>query len=237
MQSVVIATPFYNHQGYVNYINSMVQTSAVLTKLEIPFEFMAIVGDSYIDRARNAIVQKFLKEEQFFKYDKLFFIDSDMRWNVEAFLEMLGMEEDFVGAAYPMKNKFDDFSVRHFVNDNGTPKCNKHGLIESHLVPGGFLCLTRKCLQEMDDKWRTEYMQTYVDTSSAYKGFTTNLFENRVINGGQQGEDSTFCEKWRNLGHKVWCYPNVDFGHIGMKEYTGNYHNVLINQPKPGVKS
>ena len=229
--SVVIATPFYQSQCFTNYLNSLLVTVRVLDKLGVENDHMALVGDSYIDRARNTIVARFLYDPLYAKYDRLFFIDSDMRWDTTGFIKVLSSPYDFTGAAYPMKNRWGDFSVRHLVNDDRTPVVTADGYIESVLVPGGFMCLSRACLQDLCSHYKD---MVYRDTNSGYDGMVVNLFENKVVNNGRMGEDSSFCVKWSNMGRKIYCWPDVDMGHMGVKEWSGNYHETLLSQPRPG---
>jgi len=228
--SVLIATPCYQSICYTPYLNSLMVTVRTLDKLGVKNDLLIINGDSYIDRARNSIVAKFLNEEIYKDYEKLFFIDSDMRWDAEGFIRTLCSPYDFTGAAYPMKNRWDDFSVRHFNKPDKTPLVTDDGFIESALVPGGFLCLSRYCLVKMCSKYSENY---YIDTNSAYKSETINLFENRIVSHSRQGEDSSLCHKWNEMGEKIYCQPNVSFGHIGTKEWSGNYHETLLKQPTP----
>jgi hypothetical protein len=236
---VLIATPFYESKAFINYLGSIVQTIETLCAVKIGHELLFINGDSYIDRARNSIVSLFLHDKRFADKTHLFFIDSDMRWDVQGFLRVLFAYPDFVGSAYPMKNKWEAYgAIIKTNNDNGslpgTPKCNEGGLIEAEIVPGGFMRLSRACCERLEAAMFKEE-NWYMDNTSAHCGKTANIFECRVKKGlgAREGEDTACCHKWAELGGVLYCEPRITFGHVGVKEFTGNFHEFLLKQPQP----
>jgi hypothetical protein len=36
-------------------------------------------------------------------------------------------------------------------------------------------------------------------------------------------EDISFCEKWRELGGKLYLDPSINLAHVGTKRWTGNF--------------
>lgn len=226
--SVLIATPFYQSVAYTNYLHSLFCTVKVLDAIGIKNNLLIVNGDSYIDRARNGCIMKFLKDEDNSDFGSLFFIDSDMGWDVSGFLLTLACKYEFVGAAYPTKNNWQDWSLRHYTTSNNAPQVTEDGFIVAHMVPAGFMRLRRSCLEKMADHYSA---RSYIDPSSIYKKITPSLFECSVDNLIRLGEDYEFCNKWRNMGGKMYCVPDVTISHLGVKVHEGNYHDFLMHQP------
>lgn len=42
-------------------------------------------------------------------------------------------------------------------------------------------------------------------------------------NGQRLGEDIYFQQRYREAGGTIWCEPNIDFIHLGVKDWRGNY--------------
>ena len=100
LNGLVIASCFYEVKAYSPYVTSLVNSIGVLNELGIPFDYYELSGDSYVDRAKNTLVHRFLQSDA----SHLFMIDSDEAWNIEGFARMLKAAmagAEVVGAAYP----------------------------------------------------------------------------------------------------------------------------------------
>lgn len=221
---VMIATPFYENKGYSPYIRSMFQTVYTLARhSKLEFDFVEVSGGSYIDNNRNIIANQFLESD----CTHLFFIDSDESWNVEGFLNVLKADVDIVGAAYPVKNNWENYGVTIYAEEsNGfRPVVNDKGLIKAEKVPTGFMKIHRRVFEKLraanPDDW---YM--HGENKRLY-----NFFGHLTINHIRYGEDISFNIRWQNIGGELWVEPRVSMGHYGVKEWLGNYDSFLRKQP------
>ena len=48
------------------------------------------------------------------------------------------------------------------------------------------------------------------------------------------GEDMLFSRRLREMGMPMFIYPNIHFGHFGMKVWGGNFHQFLQSQKTKG---
>lgn len=206
----MIATAHYENKAYCTYVDSLVKSKDVLHELGIKHFWQSVMGDSYVERAKNSILGLFLDS----RATHLLMIDSDMSWDIEGFIKILSTDRNFVAGAYPCKNNWDDYGVKIIGNPD------EDGLYEVEYAPGGFYSLSKTCVKTMWDA-AIKQGECYTDISAAYKKLTADLFQRRVVNGCKQGEDVTFCEIWRILGGKIYLEPNIRFGHSGIKEYMG----------------
>ena len=236
LMRVVIATPFYELKGFSPYIDSLQATVRLLTANGIDWRFMSLSGDSYVHRARNTMCDSFLEDPD---ATDLFFIDSDMSWNPDAFVRMCLQPEELVGGSYPVKNCWDAWtSIPHWQEENGQnvlkgrPLGDGTALIEAFVLAGGFRRIKRSALE----KFRKHYTDLwYVEPTSSPgtpgKKFT-QFFGAESIDHRFYGEDHMFSKKMRDMGLKMFIYPNVDIVHWGYKNFPGNYDTHLKDAAK-----
>lgn len=220
---VMIATPHYENKAYCQYVNSLTSSIDLMNMLGIKYFWHSVMGDSYVERAKNSIVGVFKDSD----CTHLLMIDSDMSWDGEGFLRILSSKEDFVAGAYPCKNNWNEFGAMLSRDNNDNIVCNASGLAEAEYAPGGFFKLSRYCIEQM---WEHAVLNNdwYIDVSASYKQQTANLFHCKITDDHRrQGEDVTFCETWKNLGGKIYIEPRIKFGHSGIAEYFGCFQDKI----------
>src|SRR5512143_1358587 len=109
-----ISTAFYDIKAYAPYVECLVDTVKELTKRGIEVEYYTHCGDSYVDRAKNAIITNFMESD----CDELLMIDSDLLWNRSGILKLLSHDVDFVAGVFPMKNKWAEYPIKPFCDLN-----------------------------------------------------------------------------------------------------------------------
>ena len=255
---LVIATPFYEVKAYSPYIASLLTSLKVLQELNIEYDYYELSGDSYVDRAKNTLVQRFLKSEA----THIMMIDSDLSWEVSGFIRilkasMLGAE--IVGGTYPNKNNWETFGVIPKKSEDGFfLGLEKEGirLLEMNGIPGGFLIYSRKAFERtmpnvavshepIHDVDYYEFFKCSIERND-YRAKTLEQYgemskdeliaELATVNkrgkGIKLGEDIYFQARYREMGGKVWLEPNVTFKHYGVKGWEGNYHEYLLGDDK-----
>lgn len=210
MRKVLIGTPAYDGRVDVWFANSLVNTIRMTPEdtVIIPV-YMAY--DSLIQRARNDLVKLALDED----FDDLIFIDSDQEWNPEWVIKLLNHDADVVGGTVVKKSDIAQFNVKAL--DSGL-KLEENGLMEVTCVGTGFLRISRQALK---DVW--EISQEYENEGRICR----MVFDVKVIDGKLVSEDNVFCNKWRDLGGKVYIDPSMTCNHIGVKKYVGNFQEYL----------
>ena len=234
---VIIATPFYEMKGFSPYISSLVHTVKMLTILGIEHEYWDASGDSYVDRAKNTLMNKFLEDPD---ATDLVMIDSDMQWNAEAIISMIMLPEEVVVGSYPQKNAWGKWTaLPEVVKDENKENAfhpvgrvlpDGSALIKSQFLAGGFMRIKRSALEKFRDK-HTQYR--YQDSSAdptcperTYVEFSTC----EVKDGLRWGEDRVFGKRLAEIGIEAWIYPNIHMGHYGVKGWTGNFDRYLRGQ-------
>lgn len=220
---LVIATPFYEVKAYSPYITSLLNSIKVLTELGIEYDYYELSGDSYVDRAKNALVHRFLQSDA----THIMMIDSDMAWDVKGFANILKaslLGADVVGAAYPCKNNWEFFGcVPNLVDGYAVGKeIGDVKLVDMYCIPGGFLIYSRKAFEKT-----RENLKFYINPSNNEK--ILEVFKCNVEpSGGRVGEDVYFQLRYKECGGKVWLVPDVTIEHYGVKAWVGNYNEFMI---------
>ena len=214
---IFIATPTHDGNACAEYIRSMISTVALMFRDGVSFTHSFCVGNALIHDARNRLVSWFMANEE---ATDIFFIDADLGWDPEAFLQLARSPHDVIGGAYPQKR--DD---REIYNVSG-PKPTVTGLIEVDYLGTGFLKISRKAIEKLQEIHKDK--QYACPEGSPIYG----LFEAPIENGMITGEDALFCRRWREAGGKVFLAPNISFQHVGRKAYHGNFAELAAREEK-----
>ena len=99
--SVVILTPCYGSQCFVNYISSLLNTMSLFTKLGLKLRVEFCKNDSLVSRARNNLIAKAMHDKE---TTHMIFIDADITWNPVDIIKLILADKNIVGGVYPIKN-------------------------------------------------------------------------------------------------------------------------------------
>lgn len=227
LMRVVIATPFYEVKAWSPYIVSLVETIRLMTALGIDWRFLELSGDSYVHRARNTICDRFLSDPD---ATDLFFIDSDMNWNPEAFVNMCLLPDEIVGGSYPVKNGWDKWTSIPEMKESegayhyqGRDLGNGTALLKAHVLAGGFLRIKRHVLERFKefhkDKW---YVEPSTNPDKPQHRYTQFFAAEKGEGNAFFGEDHWFSARIRDMGTQMMIYPNATITHFGINGWTGN---------------
>lgn len=221
---VLIATPSHGRPA-LKFAESMVETATVLTRLGVEFNFLTVEGSSNLPRARNTLVAWFRSAE---KYTDLLMIDDDMRWDAMAVVRLIASDKDVIGAVGRKKQDKPAWCVRvapETLAAGGTTLQGPMQSLEVETVGTGMLKMTRECIERMvvarpDLKMDPRDNEMPEEIRALYH----RLFQFGEL---EEGEDYTFCFRWREAGGSVWVDPSITLGHIGSKDYTGTFMDSL----------
>jgi glycosyltransferase involved in cell wall biosynthesis len=213
MRKVLIGTPAHDGRVDVWYANSLVNTIKMAMTKDIDITPVYMAYDSLVQRARNDLVRLAIEGD----FDDLIFVDSDVEWDPEWIFKLLDYKEDVVGGIYPKKTDNPTFPIKA-IDDK--LEIGENGLMEVEGLPTGFMRISKSALKKV---W---------DDSLEYRNegrIGRMVFDIKVVNGDLVSEDIIFCQKWRDLGGKIWLDPSMTCNHIGIKKYTGNFLEFLKN--------
>lgn len=212
--SVAIGIPAHA-QMPVDTVLSIAETLAMLGAMKIKHQPL-LHKSNVVTLARDAVLERFLNGG----CQKLFWIDSDMVWDRQAFFTMLALSQkvDVVCAAYPAKT---EGNGTFFVNCEANRKIGPYGLQEFNGAGLGFTIVDRKVCQQLSDNAPKVFDQMagrYVPSV-----FRIDVDEK----GTRRTEDMAFFRDIQELGHTVWCKTDIVLGHIGERMWVGSLQQAL----------
>ena len=99
-KKLFVATPCYGGQCLGLYAKSCLDLQAICIQYGIECRFSFIFNESLITRARNYLVDEFLRSG----CTHLLFIDADINFNPQDVLALLALDRDVIGGPYPKKS-------------------------------------------------------------------------------------------------------------------------------------
>lgn len=208
----------------IAFSESLAVTCCALTLAKAEVSIAYHQANNFVDMSRNKLIARFMQSD----CTHLFFVDDDMGWNAEAVLKMIAKDKDFIAGIGPLKtDSGNDYACHLYSNPDGSTVVEDGSdyLMKAQFVGGAFLILKRHAIQKMIDAY-PELKSEAVDPAFGY-----SLFESKY-RPLWMTEDYQFCERWRDAGGEIWCYPNIAFTHQGIKDWTGNYLEYRMRHAK-----
>jgi hypothetical protein len=213
---VMVAIPAYSGQIHLGTMRSLFTDLLTLQARGDRFTVQDECGNALIADARALIVAKFLASEA----NILVFVDSDVCWEAGALLRLVDAPVDMVAGIYPQRRDPPQYCVK-WVNKPELHAVN--GLLDVVGVPAGFLKLSRVQLEKMVIRYSES--EFYAEMAPDKKAWA--LFADYRVGTQKMGEDYAFCQRWIDMGGKVWVDPEIKMGHIGYKTFEGHLGNYL----------
>lgn len=205
--SVTICMPVYGSLSPWT-VMSLVSTISQCATSGIRCEF--VMEQGLVEISRDALLDDFLNGDT----DKLFWIDSDMRWEAGDFLRLLALStrRDVVCATYPRKVEGPaQFNIDMDLSDIPSDEL---GLFPIRGAGLGFTVMSREACEAVATSKPL--------VSDGLNGRTMHgVFRVDTINGRRRSEDMAFFSDIRELGFGIWLDPTINLGHVGMREWTG----------------
>lgn len=204
---IFVAIPSYDPRLQIEVVNCLLNEQKIALGIGDDFTVMMLSGDAGIVGARNQCVSKFFETD----FDRFFFLDADITWEVGALVKLAHMPYDFVGGAYRYKMEVEDYPINWLPDDPDTDgmRWNEHKLLEVQKLPTGFLALSRKVFQTIMDAHPERIYKHF-----GHPSFT--FFQLFFKDGALVGEDYLFCEEWASLGGKIYLDPEIKLTHWGI---------------------
>jgi hypothetical protein len=250
---VFIATPMYGGMAHGMYVKSCLDLQSTLGKYGIETKFSFLFNESLITRARNYLVDEFLRSD----YTHLLFIDSDVHYNPEDVVALLALDKDVIGGPYPKKSinwgnvaeaarKHPNMNPREleklvgeyvFNVVKGTSQFQVTEPLEVMEIGTGYMLVKRHVFDKMAVEYpNIRYKPDHVGQSNfdgsryIHAYFDTVIDSKESITGGGTdrylSEDYMFCQMWRKMGGEIWLCPWMKTQHIGTYAFTGDMPKV-----------
>lgn len=239
-RKLMIATPMYGAQCFDAYVTARDDLREVLGRYGMGFKTASVRNDSCIARARNTLVDEFLRSD----CTHLLFWDADIVSTPDDGVALLALadpksDKDVVCGLYPKKHiRWDKVSaaVRQGIaaedlgNFVGDSVFNPIGLTGSHdlYTPmevaecgTGFMMIQRHVFERFAEAYPD---RAYRSVREGQPGWNLCAFMDEIDPESRRflTEDYNFCRLVRAIGLKVWVAPWINLSHIGNYTFTGN---------------
>jgi hypothetical protein len=242
---IFIATPMYGGQAHGLYIKSCLDLNGRLGSLGVESKFSFLFNESLVTRARNYLVDEFLRTDM----THILFIDSDICFDSEDVIALLALDKDIVGAPYPKKS-INWSNVTTAVEKNQGNKNFNVGELDSvtgdyvfNPVPGtkefkvteplevmeigtGMMLVKREVFEKFRNEYpHLKYKPDHVGQPNFDGSRYIHAYFDTVIDPDSErylSEDYMFCQYWRAIGGSVWLCPWMKTQHVGTYAFQGN---------------
>lgn len=237
-----IATPMYGGVCHGMYMKSSLDLQTCFMQYGIQSRFSFIFNESLITRARNYLVDEFLRSD----FTHLLFLDSDIHYNPQDIIAMLALDKDVIGAPYPKKSinwgnvaqaarnhpELDPKALENLVGDyvfnvvKGTQQFQVSEPLEVMEIGTGYMLIKREVFTKWADAYpHKKYRPDHVGQKNFDGTRYIHAYFDTVIDPQSErylSEDYMFCQWWRAIGGKVWLCPWIQTQHVGTYAFTGN---------------
>jgi len=258
-RKLFIATPMYGGMCSGMYTKSSTDLAILSTKYDISCKFYYLFNESLITRARNYLVDEFLRSDA----THLMFIDSDIAFDPNDVFALSALadpdtDKDVICGPYPKKciswekvkravdvgyGDTNPQNLENYIGDyvfnpvQGVSEIAIHKPVEVLEGGTGFMMIQRKVF----DKYRNEYphlayLPDHVRTDHFDGSREIHAYFDCVIDPETKrylSEDYMFCQYVRKMGMKVWLCPWMKLAHMGSYVFAGS----LIDLAQLGVSA
>lgn len=185
------------------------------------------VGDSLVSRARNHITRKFLESD----CTDLLFIDSDLVFDLRQIQRIMSHDEDMVAGIYFKKSEGSPQMVNNLFPQ---VQFQENGLMEGKYAGTGFLRIKRRVFELMIQEFGKDiwYMLDPDHKQKEYDFWHCGryIYPDGLVR--YLSEDWWFCQRWLDIGGKLWIDRNIVLKHSGNAIYPLSYQEqVIFNRP------
>ena len=244
-----VATPMYGGMNHGLYMKSCLDLQTTMMRYGIEIKFSFLFNESLITRARNYLVDEFLRTE----YTHLLFIDSDINFNAQDVIALLALDKDVIGGPYPKKSmnwgniahaarnhpdleakKLESVVGEYVFNVvKGTSQFQVTEPLEVMEIGTGYMMVKRNVFDKMKVEYPTiKYKPDHVgqanfDGSRYIHAYFDTVIDTKesIVGGGSDrylSEDYMFCQMWRKMGGQIYLCPWMKTQHIGSYAFTGD---------------
>lgn len=248
-RKLFVATPMYGGFNHGLFMKSCLDLQNVLTQYQVEVKFSFIFNESLITRARNYLVDEFLHRSD---STHLLFIDADIMFNPQDVIALLALDREIIGGPYPKKSiKWGNIKKAVLRNPNieagqldlltgdyvfnpvaGTQKFSISDPLEVLEIGTGYMMVQKQVFHKFAEaypqlKYKPDHVgQAHFDGSRYIHAFFDCFIDSKE-NGGNGSdrylsEDYAFCQRWRNIGGKIWLCPWIQTAHVGTYNFQGN---------------
>ena len=249
---IMVCTPMYGGMCSGMYAKACCDLATLSTKYQMDLKYFYLFNESLIPRARNYLVDEFMRSE----YTHLMFIDADIHFDPNDVLALAALDKDIIGGPYPKKciawekvrnavdtgladedpNILEQYTGDYVFN----PVENTHQIkvsepVEVLEIGTGFMMITRKVFDDFREAFPQFTYRPDHNRSEHFAGdrmihaYFDTVIDSKAYLGDISGdserylsEDYFFCQFVRRLGYQIFLCPWMKLGHMGTYVFSGS---------------
>ena len=250
---IFVGTPMYGAQCAGTYTKASTDLAMMCAANGIGIQFYYLFNESLIQRARNYIVDEFMRSD----CTHLLFIDADIGFNPRDVLGLLAVNitdpekynvvtglypkktiawEKIQAAAAAGKGVDNPFELEHYTADyvfNPVNKSNTINLgepLEVAEAGTGFMLIARNTFEKFAVAYpELSYKPDHVRTDNFDGTRDIHAYFDCIIDPVTRrylSEDYFFCKKSREAGMQIWACPWMQLQHIGSYIFKGSLGHI-----------
>jgi hypothetical protein len=253
-RKLAIATPMYGGMCSGQYTKSTADLARLGAEYKLDIQFYYLFNESLVQRARNYLVDEFLRTD----CTHLLFIDADIGFDPSDVIALLaiaepGSDKDIVCGPYPKKciswekvkravdkgfGDRDPENLANYIGDyvfNPTADVTEISISEpvEVLESGtGFMMIQRNVFERFAAAYpHLSYKPDHVRTEHFDGSREIMAYFDCPIDPKTRrylSEDYMFCQYTRNAGMKVWLCPWMKLAHMGTYIYSGSLADLAV---------
>ena len=228
------------------YVKSSLDLQAVMSRYGVETKFSFLFNESLITRARNYLVDEFLRSD----CTHLLFIDSDIHYDPRDVIALMALDKDVIGAPYPKKSinwgniasaarkhpNLDPKELETLVGEyvfnvvKGTSQFQVTEPLEVMEIGTGFMMVKRDVFTKYAEAYpEYRYKPDHVGQAHFDGSRYIHAYFDTVIDPESErylSEDYMFCQWWRKIGGQIFLCPWMKTQHIGTYAFSGNMPKV-----------
>ncbi len=234
-KKIMVCTPMYGGMCSGMYAKASCDLATLSTKYQMDLKFFYLFNESLIPRARNYLVDEFLRSD----YTHLMFIDADIHFDPNDVLTLAALDKDIIGGPYP-KKVLDQYTGDYVFNPvENTHKIQVAEPVDVLEIGTGFMLIKRQVFNDFKEAYpqfayrpdhnRSEHftgdriIHAYFDTVIDSKEYLGDIAgeSDRYLS-----EDYFFCQFVRRIGYNIYLCPWMKLGHMGSYVFSGSMQSL-----------
>jgi hypothetical protein len=244
----------YGGMNHGLFMKACLDLQGICMKYGIEIRFSFLFNESLITRARNYLVDEFLRSG----FTHMLFVDSDIHFDPNDVLALIALDKDIIGGPYPKKSinwkavwnaskkvladpnfdesKWNPAELEGVIGDYvfnpvpGTKQFKVTEPLEVLEIGTGFMMIKREVFVKFKEEYpHLEYKPDHIGQANFDGSRYIHAYFDTVIDPDSHrylSEDYFFCQYWRNIGGKIWLCPWMKTQHIGTYAFSGDMSKI-----------
>ena len=255
-KKIMVCTPMYGGMCSGMYAKASCDLATLATKYSMDLKFFYLFNESLIPRARNYLVDEFLRSE----YTHLMFIDADIHFDPNDVLTLAALDKDIIGGPYPKKciawekvrnavdtgladedpNILEQYTGDYVFNPvDNTHQIQVNEPVDVLEIGTGFMMIQRKVFEDFKDAYPQFAYTPDHNRSEHFSGdrgihaYFDTVIDSDAYLGDISGksnrylsEDYFFCQFVRRLDYNIYLCPWMKVSHMGSYVFNGSMQSL-----------